>query len=87
MKKLRWLNMLNENEILLKLQEIINDILGEANIDIDTDFEDIPELTSLKQFILIEAIEQEFSIEFQLTEIVKITSIRRLIELIESRLQ
>jgi acyl carrier protein len=79
--------MLNENEILLKLQEIINDILGEANIDIDTDFEDIPELTSLKQFILIEAIEQEFSIEFQLTEIVKITSIRRLIELIESRLQ
>lgn len=78
---------MNRNEIQKKIENIVKEVLDKDKVvlNLDTKLDDILGMTSLKQFTLIEAIEQEFSIEFQLKEVVKITVVKDLLELIQKK--
>lgn len=79
---------MNNEEIMNKLECIIREVLDDNSIVLnsDTKIDDILGMTSLKQFTLIEAIEQEFSIEFQLVEVVKVTVVKDLLEMIQKKI-
>lgn len=72
---------MDEQTLLGKLEDIFRDTFTKSQFDfsIDTDRDDIEEWTSLNQIRLLTAIEEEFSISFDLSEIESLTDVDSLV--------
>jgi acyl carrier protein len=78
---------LSSDAILLRVQDIFRAELEDDDlvVDLDTRQTDLKAWDSLAHIRLVSAIESEFDIEFSLTEIEQIASVKQFVELIETR--
>ena len=75
---------MNRQEIFAKIEAISKKIFGESTIITEkTTSSDIDKWDSLNHVILISSIEKEFSIEFDIMEIIEISTIGDFVDLIE----
>lgn len=77
---------MNTKMVYSKLQQIISDILeiDTGKINAETRNEDMAEWDSLKHVQIIDAVEREFNIKFDLLEIVDFESVADIAEAIEN---
>ena len=75
------------NGVLARVQEVFRAELDDEDlvIALDTTQFDLSAWDSLAHIRLVSGIENEFDIQFNLTEIEEITSVRQFVELIEER--
>ena len=79
---------MNKNEILVKVQEIFQDVLDNEDIELtfETTADDVDEWDSLSHIQLIVAIEKKFGIKFTSQEIANWRTVNDTINSIESKL-
>lgn len=78
---------LSSDAILSRVQDIFRAELEDDDlvVDLGTRQTDLKAWDSLAHIRLVSAIENEFDIEFSLTEIERIASVKQFVELIETR--
>ncbi len=77
---------MNKQDIFLKVEAICHHIFGEeVRVTEETASTDIEKWDSMNHVLLIASIEEEFSIKFDIMEIIEIRTIGNLIELIERK--
>jgi acyl carrier protein len=78
---------MNRTEILVKLNEIFQDVLDDDSIVVgeSTVAKDIEGWDSLAHITLIAAIEDEFNFKFDIKEVVKTKNIKDMIDIIERK--
>lgn len=78
---------MNRTEYLAKLEEIFRDILDEDSIEIseETSQETLEDWDSLTHVTLFAVLEDEFSLSFSLEEMTKGTSVKVLLDYLETK--
>ncbi len=79
---------MSKEEIFNKVQEIFRDIFDEDDLIIqdNTNASDIEDWDSLNQINIISAVEKEFKIRFELTEITNFKNVGDMIDLIVKKI-
>jgi len=77
---------MNRAEIVERIVNICNHLFGAQNfITEDTSASNIEQWDSMNHVVLIARIEEEFSVKFELMEIIGISTIRDFVDLIEQK--
>lgn len=78
---------MDKNELLVKVQEIFQDVLDNEDIEIsfDTTADDVEEWDSLSHIQLIVAIEKEFKVRFTSKEIMSWSNVGEMLDCILSK--
>lgn len=78
---------MNKNEILVKLQEIFQDVLDNEDIKLTPEMtaDDIEEWDSLAHVQLVVAMEKKFQVKFSSKEIISWTNVGEILECILSK--
>jgi acyl carrier protein len=79
---------MNRTEILVKLNEIFQDVLDDASVVVSESTvakKDVEGWDSLAHITLIAAIEDEFNFKFDIKEVVKTKNIKDMIDIIERK--
>lgn len=75
---------MNENEVLDKLQEIFQDVFGNAELKINkkTNSNDIDGWDSLTHITILEAVQDEFALRFSLDEMIELNDVGKIVDAI-----
>ena len=75
---------MSREEILVILREIFFDVFGNENIDINdsTSADDIEEWDSLTNISILAAVQDEFSVSFEIDEIVSMKNVGEMLDAI-----
>ena len=71
-----------ENKILLKINEVYDDIFGVSGITRETTAKDVPGWDSLMHITLVSEIEDIFGIKFTMKQILEMQNVGEMIDLI-----
>jgi acyl carrier protein len=79
---------MTREEVYDKLNEVFRDVFEDENITVNdnTTADDIDDWDSLEHINLINAIEQEFGIKFNMGQIVSMKNVGEMVNIIESKL-
>lgn len=79
---------MNREEVLNKLTEVFQDVFDDETIVItdETTADDIEDWDSLEHINLIVAVEQAFSIKFNMNEVTSMKNVGEMVDIILSRL-
>lgn len=79
---------MNRKEVLNKLTEVFQDVFDDETIVItdETTADDIEDWDSLEHINLIVAVEQAFSIKFNMNEVTSMKNVGEMVDIILSRL-
>lgn len=79
---------MNRDELLNKLQEIFTDVFGDDDICIkeDTSAEDIEAWDSITNISILAAVQDEFSVIFEMDEIISMKNVGEMIDSIMRKL-
>ena len=80
-------NMTSSDDVLARVQDVFRAELDDEDLVIapDTSQKNLKAWDSLAHIRLVSGIENEFDIQFNLTEIEQITSVRQFVQLIQER--
>ena len=80
--------IMNREEVLNKLTEVFQDVFDDETIVItdETTADDIEDWDSLEHINLIVAVEQAFSIKFNMNEVTSMKNVGEMVDIILSRL-
>lgn len=80
---------MQKEELIKKLQEIFVDVFGDTNIEINenTNADDIEEWDSLTNISILAAVQDEFSVSFDIDEIVAMKTVGEMVEAIMGKLK
>ena len=80
---------MKKEEIMEKLCEIFTDVFGDENLEIseETSAEDIEEWDSLTNISILAAVQDEFSVTFEIDEIVAMKNVGEMIQAIMEKLK
>lgn len=80
---------MSKEELILKLEEIFSDVFGDPNIKINenTNANDIEAWDSLTNISILAAVQDEFSVTFEIDEIVSMKNVGEMIEAIMGKMK
>lgn len=80
---------MKKEEIMVKLQAIFADVFGDENLSIneDTNADDIDAWDSLTNISILAAVQDEFSVSFEIDEIVAMKNVGEMIDAISEKLK
>ena len=83
-----WRKKMSRTEILTNIQEIISDVLDDETIQIteETSVNDIKDWDSVAHMTIMAMIENEFEIQMDINEIVKVKTIKEMLNSVENAL-
>lgn len=75
---------MNRKEILNKIQDVVRDVLGNANLIISesTCAEEVEGWDSMAQITILEAVQDEFGISLSLEEIIEMKDVEKILNAI-----
>lgn len=79
---------MNENKILDTLQDIFRDVFADDNIKIDrgTNANDIEDWDSLNHIVLLEAVQGEYGITFEIDDIIDMKNVGDIVDAIMNKI-